>query len=193
MAHCIPTYMLASGLMASGMNWCAGAVHDPARQHDRADPDPAQLASRDEVRHPVPGLRARRLRHVRIQPARADARARGLRLVRDPGLDRRRGAAHVLHEPRARVADAARRRLPGAHDHGVAVVPAVLGPQHPDHLQGHEPAAHGRELGGAVRAGDDRRAAGLGGARSPRPRAAARATRQAAHARASSCRSSCRR
>ena len=37
----------------------AGAVHDPARQHHRAGPDPAQLAPRHEVRHPVPGVRAR--------------------------------------------------------------------------------------------------------------------------------------
>ena len=46
MAHCIPTYMLASGLMASGMNWSQALDHDPARQHDRPDPDPAELASR---------------------------------------------------------------------------------------------------------------------------------------------------
>ena len=93
MAHCIPTYMLASGLMAAGHELVAGAHHDPARQHDRAGPDPAQLAPGHEVRHPVPGLRARRLRHDRLQPARPDARAGGLRLVRHPGLDRRRGAA----------------------------------------------------------------------------------------------------
>ncbi len=36
MAHCIPTYMLASGLMAAGHELVAGARHDPARQHDRA-------------------------------------------------------------------------------------------------------------------------------------------------------------
>ena len=33
---------------------------------------------------------------VGLQLAGAHARARGLRVVRDPGLDRRRGAAHVL-------------------------------------------------------------------------------------------------
>ena len=52
---------------------------------------------------PVPGLRARRLRHARLEPAGADARARRLRLVRHPGLDRRRGAAHVLHGASSRA------------------------------------------------------------------------------------------
>ena len=36
MAHCIPTYMLASGLIGAGHELVAGAAHDPARQHDRA-------------------------------------------------------------------------------------------------------------------------------------------------------------
>ena len=43
MAHCIPTYMLASGLMAAGMNWWQAPDHDPPRQHDRPRPDPAEL------------------------------------------------------------------------------------------------------------------------------------------------------
>ena len=56
-----------------------------------------------------------------------------------------------------RLADAARRRLRRPHDDRVAVVPAVLGPERLHHLPRHGPAARGRELGGAVRAGDDRR------------------------------------
>ena len=80
----------------------AGARHHPPRQHHRPHSHPAQLASRHQVRHPVSRFRARRLRHDRFQPARADARARGLRLVRHPGVDRRRSAADVLrgHHPR---------------------------------------------------------------------------------------------
>ena len=97
----------------------------------------------------------------RLEPAGADARAGRVRLVRHPGLDRRRGAADVL---RARScpgwADAARRRAFGGHTHHrVALVPAVLGPEHLHHLPRHGPAAPGRELGRAVRARDDRRAA----------------------------------
>ena len=61
MAHCIPTYMLSSGLMQRGHELVAGADHDPARQHDRADPDPAQLASRERsTEFPSRCSRARR-------------------------------------------------------------------------------------------------------------------------------------
>ena len=193
MAHCIPTYMLASGLIAAGMNWWQALVHDPARQHDRARSDPAQLAPGHEVRHSVPGLRARRVRHGRLESAGADARARRVRLVRHPGVDRRRGAAHVLRDDRARLADAARRRLRRPHDDRVAVVPALLGAQHLHHLPRHGPAARRRELGGAVRARDDRAAALVGGLAGRRARAAARAAGQVPDRSASSCRSSSRR
>src|SRR5213080_3656090 len=48
MAHCIPTYMLSSGLISAGMNW-AGADYDSARQHDCAGSHPAELASWHEI------------------------------------------------------------------------------------------------------------------------------------------------
>ena len=51
----------------------------------------------------------------------------------------------------------------GHTDDRVAVVPAVLGTQRLHHLSRHGSAPRGRELGGAVRAGDDRRAAVVGG------------------------------
>ena len=73
-----------------GHELVAGAPHDPARQHHRARADPAQLAPGHEVRHSVPGVRARGVRHPRLERAGADARAGGLRLVRHPGVDRRR-------------------------------------------------------------------------------------------------------
>ena len=95
MAHCIPTYMLAAGLIAAGMSWRQALFTILLGNIDRARADPRQLAPRHEVRHPLPGLRARRLRHRRREPAGADARARRLRLVRHQLLDRRPGAAHV--------------------------------------------------------------------------------------------------
>ncbi len=101
MAHCIPTYMLASGLMAAGMNWSQALITILAGQHDRARADPAQLSSGHEVRHPVSSVRARRVRHARLERPRADARARRLRLVRHPGLDRRRSAANDVQDDRA--------------------------------------------------------------------------------------------
>ena len=195
MAHCIPTYMLASGLMAAGMNWWQALFTILLGNTIVLDPDPAQLAPGHEVRHPVPGVRARRVRHARLERAGADARARRLRLVRHPGVDRRRGAAHVLHDasfPAGRRCSAP--AFGGHTTDRVAVVPAVLGAEHLHHLSRHGPAARGRELGGAVRARHDRAAARGGRSRQrARPRPAARAAGQVPHASASSGRCSSRR
>ena len=191
MAHCIPTYMLASGLMTEGMSWCAGALHHPARQHDRARADPPELAPRHEVRHPVPGLRARGLWDLRLQPARPDAGPRGLWLVWHPGVDRRRGqhaSSSSLIPGWPTLLGAG---FGGHADDRVAVVPALLGPERVHHLPRHGPAAAGGELGGPVRARHDCRAAGAG--RSARPTASGRCWRSRASSTrsASSCRSSC--
>ena len=145
----------------------AGPRHDPPRQHDRPRPDPAELASRHEVRHSLSCLRARRLRHDRLEPSRADACARRLRLVRHPGLDWRRGAADVLRRADARLAATARQRLRRSHDDRVAVVSALLGPQRLHHLSRDGSAALGRELGGAIRARHDRGPARVGGPAQP--------------------------
>ena len=51
MAHCIPTYMLASGLMASGMNWSQALVTILLGNTIVLDSHPAQLAPGHEVRH----------------------------------------------------------------------------------------------------------------------------------------------
>ena len=89
MAHCIPTYMLASGLMSVGMNWWQALVTILLGNTIVLVADPSQFAPRHEVRDSFPGLRARVLRNVRLEPAGAHARARRLRLVRHPVLDRR--------------------------------------------------------------------------------------------------------
>ena len=74
------------------------------------------------------------------------------------------------------LADAPRRRLRRPHDDRVALVPALLGPQHLHHLPRHGPAAARRELGRAVRAGHDRGAPRLGDLARRRPRPAPRAS-----------------
>ena len=53
MSVCIPTYMLASGLIAGGMSWWQADRHHPARQPDRARPHAAQRARGHQVRHPL--------------------------------------------------------------------------------------------------------------------------------------------
>ena len=156
-------------------------------------PDPAQLPSRHEVRHPVSCLRARGVRHARIEPSGADAGPRGLRLVRHPGLDRRRSAPHIFLERDPELAHAARRRLSGAHDDRVDLVPALLGPEHRDHLQGHGSAARRRELGGTVRPRDDGAPARVGGLRSQTGSVRCCRSRGSSGRSASSCRSSSRR
>ena len=104
MAHCIPTYMLASGLIAAGMNWWQALLTILLGNTIVLVPILLNSHPGHEVRHPVPGLRARRLRHDRLEPAGADARDRRVRLVRHPGVDRRRGAAHVLRQRHSRLA-----------------------------------------------------------------------------------------
>ena len=69
----------------------AGRPHDFSRQPHRARPDGPQRPCRDALRHPLPGLLPRGVRHARRQRAGPAPRARGLRLVRHPDLDRRRG------------------------------------------------------------------------------------------------------
>ena len=63
MSACIPTYMLASSLIAEGMNWWQAVAHDLPGQHDRAGADDPERARRHEVRHPVPGLLPGVVRH----------------------------------------------------------------------------------------------------------------------------------
>ena len=82
----------------------AGTHHDSARQHDRPRADPPQLSSGHEIRHPVSRVRSRGVRHGRIESPGVDARARRVRLVWHPGVDRRRSAADLLQRVDARLA-----------------------------------------------------------------------------------------
>ena len=99
MAHCIPTYMLASGLIKAGMSWWQALITILLGNSIVLVPILAELAPRHQVRHPLPRLRARRVRRLRRQHAGDHARHRRVRLVRHPVLDRR---------PRARTASSRR-------------------------------------------------------------------------------------
>ena len=91
MSACIPTYMLASSLIAEGMNWWQAVLTIFLGNCDRAGADGPERPRGDEVRHPVPDLLPGVVRHPRGERARAVARPGRLRLVRHPDLDRRRG------------------------------------------------------------------------------------------------------
>ena len=95
MSVCIPTYMLASGLIAGGMSWKQAIGTILLGNLIVLDPDAAERARGHEVWHSVSGPRARVVRSARRECSRRAARAGGLRMVRHSNLDRRPG--HLLH------------------------------------------------------------------------------------------------
>ena len=90
MSVVITTYTLASGLMQQGMTWWQAMLTILLGNTDRAGADDPQRARRHEVRRVVPGAVPRQLRRARRQRAGDPARARRVRLVRHPDVDRRR-------------------------------------------------------------------------------------------------------
>src|SRR5215510_438621 len=99
MAHCIPTYMLASGLIGAGMSWGQALATNPSRQHHRARADPPEFARWDQSRHSVSGLRAGGVWHSRFKHSRTHAGAGAVRMVWNSGMDRRPSALCVRSNP----------------------------------------------------------------------------------------------
>jgi hypothetical protein len=87
MAHCIPTYMLSSGLISQGMNWWQALITILLGQHHRFDSDPPEFSSRNKVRNSLPGLCARSLWNAGFKCAGADEGDCGVWLVWHPGMD----------------------------------------------------------------------------------------------------------
>src|SRR5678809_665887 len=80
MAHCIPTYMLSSGLISAGMNWWQALF--TILLGNTIVLIPILLNSHPGTKYGIPfRLRARRLRHARLKRACADARTRRVRMV----------------------------------------------------------------------------------------------------------------
>ncbi len=103
LAVCIPTYMLAAGLIEGGMSWWQAILTITARQPDRSRSDGPERARGDAIRHPVPGAGARLLRQCEAPTCRLSCAAcRRLRLVRHPDLDRRRRRSSACSRPRSR-------------------------------------------------------------------------------------------
>ena len=110
MAHCIPTYMLAAGLIASGMNWWQALFTILLGNIIVLVPILLNAHPGTKYGIPFPVFARAAFGTLGANVPGADARARRLRLVRHPGVDRRRGAPDVLQDRHSRVADAARRR-----------------------------------------------------------------------------------
>ena len=102
MAHCIPTYMLASGLMTAGMNWSQALV--TILLGNTIVLIPILLNSHPGTKYGIPFPVFARAAYgtLRVQRAGVDARARRLRLVRHPGLDRRGSAADDVQDRSSR-------------------------------------------------------------------------------------------
>ena len=188
-----PTYMLASGLMASGMNWWQALV--TILLGNTIVLVPILLNSHPGTKYGIPFPVFARAAYGTIG-SNLPALMRALVACGWFGIQAWIGGealntffANVIPGWPTLLGAGLRR----PHDDRVAVVPALLGPQHLHHLSRHGPAAGRRELGGAVRARDDRGAPRLGDLARARPRAAARGAGQVHHRRASSFRSSCRR
>src|SRR5205085_10073839 len=133
----------------------AGAYHDLAWQHDCLDSHSAQLASGHEVRHSLPRLCARRLRHVWFKLTCAHACNRRLRLVRHTSLDRRRSVRHTLSSAHSALAYTLGWPTGWAYDDRVAALSALLGLERLYHISHDGFTANAGELGRAVRVVDD--------------------------------------
>ena len=107
MSACIPTYMLASSLIAEGMNWWQAVLTIFLGNVDRAGADGAQRPRRHAStasRSPSTAAPSFGIRGANV-PAAAPRPGR-LRLVRHPGLDRRLGD---LQDPRRSTSRPGRR------------------------------------------------------------------------------------
>ena len=93
MSVCIPTYMLASGLIAGGMSWWQAIGTILLGNLIVLVPMLLNAHAGAKYGIPVSGLRARFVRRARRQYSGGAARAGGLRMVRHPDLDRRAGAS----------------------------------------------------------------------------------------------------
>ncbi|CAA9476887.1 MAG: Cytosine/purine/uracil/thiamine/allantoin permease family protein, partial [uncultured Solirubrobacteraceae bacterium] len=129
----------------------AGAAHRLAGQPDRPRPHAAQRASGDEVRHPVPRARPGELRGEGRERRGHGARARRLRLVRHPDVDRGAGPRHADDD--AHLLVGGRHRPPG---HRLRRLLAPAGGDHPARHGGRappgalrRPPAAGRQRGPA--------------------------------------------
>ena len=90
MSACIPTYMLASGLISGGMNWSQAILTIFLGERHRAHSDDSQCARGHALRNSVSGLLPRVVRNSGRECAGDFARARRVRLVRNSNVDWRR-------------------------------------------------------------------------------------------------------
>ena len=141
MSMCIPTYMLASGLIAGGMNWwqAIGTI----LLGNLIVLVPMLLNAHAGAKYGIPfPVSSALVRRARRQHSRRAARPGRLRMVRHPDLDRRPG--HLLHAAHP----LARRRAPPGGSLGLLL--RLLAAEHGRDLARHRdhqvPGRHRRAL-----------------------------------------------
>ena len=147
MAHCIPTYMLASGLMAAGMNWWQALF--TILLGNTIVLVPILLNSHPGTKYGIPFPVFARAAYGTLG-SNVPALMRALVACGWFGIQAWIGgeALHTFFtDDHPGLADAARRRLRRPHHDRVAVVPAVLGPERLHHLPRHGPAARRSRTG----------------------------------------------
>ena len=102
MSVCIPTYMLASGLIAGGMSWWQAIGTILLGNLIVLVPMLLNAHAGTKYGIPFPGFRASLLRCAWRKRSRRSARAGRLRMVRHPNLDRRPGDLRHAGDPVAR-------------------------------------------------------------------------------------------
>ena len=157
MAHCIPTYMLASGLMTAGMNWWQALV--TILLGNTIVLVPILLNSHPGTQYGIPFPVFARARPTARSARTCPALMRALVACGWFGIQSWIGGEALYTLFTSLMPSLARRfSAPGPAGHtttAVALLPPVLGTQRLHHLPRHGPAAQGRELGGAFRPRDD--------------------------------------
>ena len=172
MSACIPTYMLASSLIAEGMNWWQAVLTIFLGNMIVLIPMVLNAHAGTKYGIPFPVYCRASFGILRGERAGPAAGAGRLRLVRHPDVDRRLGDLQDPGHLRPGVgAAAADRRASASTPPQLGLLPGLLGRQHARHLPGHRldprPAEH--QGAAADRAGAG--AAGLGLPRGGRVRA----------------------
>ena len=167
MAHCIPTYMLASGLIAAGMNWRQALF--TILLGNTIVLVPILLNSHPGTKYGIPFPVFARASYGVIG-SNLPALMRALVACGWFGIQAWIGgeALHTLFKAIIPGWQTLAGGPVGGHSDRMAVVSALLGDEHLHHLSRNGSAARGRELGRALRAGDDGDPVGLGDLARPR-------------------------
>src|SRR5678816_3702467 len=117
-----------------GHELVASPDHHSAWQHDRPCAHIAQFASRNKIWHSVSRVCPGGIWDERLKSAGTDACDRGLRMVRNTGMDRRTGFTDFFRSIYSWLGVVTGRSRRRPHADRVAIVPDILGHKHRHYL-----------------------------------------------------------